>query len=247
LLMKTFIGLILIFASSLAVAEFKPPVLNEPVTDQAGILDDRYVQSLSSALRAIRENGGPKLTVLTVDTIGDVPVETASIKVAETLNAGDKDNGILLFVAQKEHKIRIEVGRGVEGDLTDAYSRRIIDNTIVPEFRKGNYSAGIVYGVAEILERMNPPIDLGQYFKSRLKDRPIKGNWVQLLIFLMILFFLIFSRSSGGGGGLARGLLYGAVMSGGFGGLGGGRGFGGGWSGGGSGGGFGGGGASGSW
>lgn len=244
--MKFLIGIYLILSPFLARAEFTPPVLREPVTDNAGIMEPGHVQALSDALRSIREKGGPKMTVLTVDTIGDMPVETASIKVAETLNAGDKDNGILLFVAQKERKVRIEVGRGMEGDLTDAYSRRIIDNTIVPEFRKGDYNAGIIYGVAGILERMNPPIDLGQYLTARPKSKPVKGNWVHLIIFFMVLFFLVFSRSGGGGSGLAQGILLGTLLGGGGGR--GGRGYGGGgWSGGGSGGGFGGGGASGSW
>ncbi|MBY0384338.1 TPM domain-containing protein [bacterium] len=239
--------LILFFGLSLSQA-FEVPPLVDSVVDQAGLLDSTAQQKLANALKVISEKGGPQVGVLTVDSIDPLTIEEASYKVVKSwqLGTAQKDNGVLLMIAKKERKVRIEVGQGVEGDLTDAYSRRIIDDGIVPLFRQGLTSEGIVFGVSEILKRMNPPYDLAEYLDvPTISNRSSRrGDVVDLIIMFCVLLFLIYSAGQGGGGrGFRRG--YGAVYGGGFGGGFGGSSGGGGWSGGG--GGFSGGGASGSW
>ncbi|MCC6137520.1 MAG: TPM domain-containing protein [Bdellovibrionaceae bacterium] len=220
-------------------AEFEVPELTGPVVDTAGLLAENVEQELSQALKAIRAQNGPQISVVIVTSIEPLTIEEASMRVAKawSLGSGEKDNGILLMIAKNERKVRIEVGQGLEGDLTDAYSRRVIDNDITPAFRAGDFAAGVVGGVRGILLRMNPPIHLEDFLKaSYVNNAPsdISGDYKVIILILIFLFllFLTNGRSGFGGGGL----------TGGFGGRGG---SGGGWSGGG--GGFSGGGASGSW
>jgi uncharacterized protein len=226
---------------------FEVPALTDSVVDHAGMLNSSVQEKLANALKIIHSKGGPQLAVLTVDTIDELPIEDAAIQVAKQwkLGTAEKDNGILLMVAKKERKIRIEVGQGVEGDLTDAYSRRIIDDTMVPLFRQGKTNEGILFGVSEILLRMDPPYDLSQFLElpSRRSFEAGQPDWGKLILIIAVLLFLMFANGGRGGGrGFSSGLLYGVLMGGGgFGG----RSSGGGWSGGG--GGFSGGGASGSW
>jgi len=249
--MKFFALGLLFFALGPFARAFDVPPLQSGVNDTARILDARTGEMLSNALTEIHKKGGPQLAVLTVGTIGDLTIEDASMQVAKAWKLGteSKDNGILLMIAQKERKVRIEVGQALEGDLTDAYSKRIIDQQIVPMFRQGDFTGGVLVGVDGILKRMNPPIHLEDYFHETIqrRERPVKVNWVHILILFIILCVLF-----GGGGGRRRGrrsdilpFLIGYGAGGGFRGGGGFGGGGGGWSGGG--GGFSGGGASGSW
>ena len=247
----TFSFFILFFGLNFTQA-FEVPALTDSVVDQAGLLNSSAQQKLANALKVISEKDGPQVGVLTVETIDPLTIEEASYKVVKNwqLGSAQKDDGILLMIAKKERKVRIEVGQGVEGDLTDAYSRRIIDDGIVPLFRQGMTSEGIVFGVSEILKRMNPPYDLAEFLDvptvSQRSSR--RGDIVDLIILFCVLIFLIYSIGNGGGGhyrGGFRRSYGGGIYGGGFGGGFGGSSSGGGWSGGG--GGFSGGGASGSW
>lgn len=228
---------------------FEVPRLSNSVVDTVGFLDSSTQDKLSNALKIIYEKGGPQLAVLTVESIDPLTIEEASYKVVKSwqLGTAQKDNGILLMIAKKERKLRIEVGQGVEGDLTDAYSRRIIDEQMVPLFRHGDTSAGILVGVDSILKRMNPPFHLEEYLDIPYRaQKQIQVDWAHLALIIGILLFLMWINGHGGGGHRMAGArgLGGFYGGGGFGGFGGSSG-GGSWSGGG--GGFSGGGASGSW
>jgi uncharacterized protein len=241
-------------AATAQAASFTPPAYQQPVMDEAQLLEPDAVDKLARALEAIHQKGGPQIGVLTVETIGDLTIEEASYQVAKAwkLGTAEKDNGVLLIIAQKERKVRIEVGQGVEGDLTDAYSRRIIDDTMVPLFKRGKYTDGVVLGLDGILKRMNPPIDLAEYINVRAA--PARSGEVglpDLVQFLIIIFVLFVLFGIGGGRGRRSNAISGLAgfligMNSGRHGGGWGGGGGGGFSGGG-GGGFSGGGASGSW
>ncbi len=98
------------------------PALRSAVTDQAGILSPATRQQLESALRQIQKIGGTQLAVLTVPDLAGLTIEQASIRVVDAWKLGSKkdDKGLLLMVARDERKVRIEVGQGLEGVLTDA-------------------------------------------------------------------------------------------------------------------------------
>lgn len=238
------------------MSEFQVPELTGPVVDEAGILDPDLIRFLSRGIRNLKASGGSQINVLTVSTLGRDSIEQASIKVTDKWKLGGEksDNGILLLIAPSERKVRIEVGQGLEGSLTDAYSNRIIQDTILPAFRSGNYDQGVLSGVIEIIKKTDPNANVEELFKggqTRTKAKS-SGRWLFYLIGLIILISLF---SGGGGGRRRRGsfspwgagaLGYGlGSLGGGGGGWGGGSSGGGGWGGGG--GGFSGGGASGGW
>jgi len=110
-----------------------------------GTLADGEKQLLTSRLRAFEDSTSTQIVVLMVPTIGDMSLEDYSLKVAELNQIGQKgkSNGALLFIAKDDHKVRIEVGYGLEGVLTDALTSIIIRREIAPRFRQSDYFAGI--------------------------------------------------------------------------------------------------------
>ena len=130
------------------------PALTSAVTDQTGTLSASERQALESKLRDWEARTTNQLAVLIVPTTAPEPIEQYSLRVAEAWKIGQKgkDNGAILLVAKNDKRIRIEVGYGLEGVLTDITSRRIIAENIAPEFSKGNFAAGINAGVDRIIE-----------------------------------------------------------------------------------------------
>ncbi len=223
---------------------FVVPSLTAPVVDQAEVLSDATEQKINTLLKKVFSAGGSQIQVLTIDSLNGLNIEEASIRVATSwaLGTAKKDNGVLLLIAVADRQMRIEVGQGLEGDLTDAYSKRIISQIITPSFKAGEFNQGVLQGVLGILKYTDPEFKveglISDYDQSFYRQEPDKGKipfWIRLLI-LAIFLFIIFNANTGSRG---RGGFYGSGRGGGFGGGGGG------WSGGG--GGFSGGGASGRW
>jgi len=127
------------------VRALEVPYLSGRVSDQAGLLSDAGAARISEALQALEQSNGAQVAVLTLASLEGEPLEDYSIRVVESwaLGRSGRDDGVLLLVARDDRRIRIEVGYGLEAVLTDAYSRRIIDEIIVPAFRAGNFEAGI--------------------------------------------------------------------------------------------------------
>lgn len=232
---------------------FKVPRLSGPVMDNGHFLSRSAERQLTKALLEIKKQGrGIEIAVLTVQELGGLSIEQASIQVVDAWKLGseEKDNGVLLMFAKKERRVRIEVGQGLEGVLTDAHAKRIITETIVPLFRTGNTNEGILLGAYQVAKRTNPELNLEKIFGAGTgrweKQRRRKGGWVSLIPFFLVLLLVFGGRGRGGmGRGLLAGMFLGSMMGGGRR-YGGGGGFGGG-SFGGGGGGFSGGGASGGW
>ncbi len=224
---------------SLRTLAFDVPTLTGPVVDQANVISPSDQAYLDRLIRRVYETSGVQLQVLTVASLNGEPIEQASIQVTDKWRIGKKgeDKGVLLMLSTGDHRVRIEVGRGLEGDLPDIDAVRIIRNVIIPNFQDNDYSHGIVAGVQTIASIVAPETGAApQTHKRKLKG----DDFVAVLFILFILFSIIvnsFGRRRGFGGG--------GFWGGGFGGGGFGGGGGGGWSGGG--GGFAGGGASGDW
>ncbi|MBX3344946.1 MAG: TPM domain-containing protein [Nitrospira sp.] len=129
------------------------PSLSGPVVDVAHVLPPATVEQLSQELRAHEAKTSNQVAVLIVPSLGGEPLFDFSHRVATTWKLGRKgtDNGVLLLVALKDRKIRLEVGYGLEGVLTDARSAQIIRNEIVPRFRTGEFAAGVTAGVRAVL------------------------------------------------------------------------------------------------
>ena len=241
---------LLLAVLALPLWAFDVPRLTGPVVDRAGMLSAAAERQISSALQRLHQQpGGAQIAVLTVPDLGDETIEEASIQVVDAWQLGSKagDKGILVMVAKAERRIRIEVGQGLEGDLPDAYAKRIIDEAMKPLFRSGNVEQGILVGVYQIAQRVYPDLDVAALFQGgqrsdwRTSHRTRRGG-VPLIPMLFLGLLLFAGRRRGGG--LLTGMLLGSTVGRGYGrgGFGGG---GGGFSGGG--GGFSGGGASGGW
>ena len=128
------------------------PALKGRVNDYAKIIRDSDEREIEEYLAGIEQNTGIQIAVLTMPSLDGEDISSFGIKVADKWDIGDKekDNGAILIVAYAEHDLRIEVGDGLEGSLTDAKCGLILRNVIVPEFRDGNYSEGILKGVKNI-------------------------------------------------------------------------------------------------
>lgn len=219
-------------------SELKIPSSIAPVMDQVGVMDSRSLAQLNNLLRDWKTRGIQMSVLITPDLAG-LSIEEYSIKVVEQWKLGnaDTDKGLLLLVAPNDRKVRIEVGQGLEGDLPDAYAKRVIDQRILPEFKIGDYSMGIEQGVLGIIQYVDPEFLNTKGISSRRAQKKQSLPAFYYLIFFVISLLSMFFR----GFGRRRGISY----------WGGGGGFGGRSSGGsswgGGGGGFSGGGASGSW
>lgn len=227
------------------------------VTDNAGLLASGDKATLEAELEAWMRGSGHEIAVLTVENLGRRSLEQFALEVSRAWKLGRPDvhDGALLLIAKNERKIRIEVGRGLEGQLTDLISGRIIRDVITPAFKRGQFSSGIVAGVRAMRAAV------GGDLSSLPPERGSKDSVIAMFVMLFIILFFIghFVRAlrglSGGRsiGGRRTGHVGGMLGGfGGMGGLGGGFGGGGGRSGGGfggfgGGGGFSGGGSSGGW
>ena len=255
--MKSFalIGAFLFIAWITPVYADEVPQLRQRVTDLTQTLSQDQVVSLDANLEAFERATSNQIVVLMIATLNGGALEDYSYRVADANKIGKKDrnNGVFVLIVKDDHKIRIDVGYGLEGVLTDALSSQIIRRIMIPRFKDGNYSDGIGAGI-DAIEKVTK----GEFKGDDEDTGQRRSNRFVPLFFIFFFFAIIrsvFSKARGhyiGGGKYGRGPWFGGPF-GGFGGGGfGGGGFGGGGFGGGGGfrgggGSFGGGGASGSW
>lgn len=261
--------LLLIFAllsgmlgmAAVAGAQSFPKFDDKGVVDAANILDPAQEQALSQKLIAQKQASGRSLVVATIPDLQGYDISDYGYRLGRAWGIGDKnDQGVLLIIAPNERKVRIEVGYGVEGILTDALSSQIIRNAITPRFKAGDMAGGIDAGVDQITSLLALPPDQARAraAQAEAEARQQDSGGGRILGFWIIMFFIFFvllpllSRARGGKryrrGGGAPVIIWGPGMGSGWGSGGGGGSSwgsgGGGFSGGGS---FGGGGASGDW
>jgi uncharacterized protein len=136
-----------------ATAQVAVPPLSGRVVDQTGTLSAGDIDTLTQRLKDLQTRKGSQVAVLIVTTTQPEAIEQFSIRVAEAWKIGRKkiDDGALLVVAKNDHKLRIEVGYGLEGAIPDVTARRIIDEIIVPRFRTNDFAGGISAGVDRII------------------------------------------------------------------------------------------------
>jgi uncharacterized protein len=153
--------LLALCVAAVAVAA-EVPYLSGRVVDDAEILKPATRDALAAKLKAHEARTTDQIVVLTVRTIGDASIESFATAVFEQWKLGQKgkDNGVLLIVVPADHKMRIEVGYGLEGTLTDAQAGRIIRNVITPEFKAGDFDGGVSAGVDAMLGVLEGTADL---------------------------------------------------------------------------------------
>jgi uncharacterized protein len=243
--------LALLIAGAAMAASLTFPPLTGRVVDDAGVLSDATKTRLTGILAQLEQKTGDQVVVATLKSLQGDDIADYGYKLGRAWGIGQKkkNNGAILIVVPSEHKVRIEVGYGLEGTVTDAVSKLIIENTMIPQFRSGNYDAGVEAGTAELVRLLGgSAVDLSHVPQAPPPVHHDSSSGFGVIIAL-ILIWIIFGRFFWpllflGGRNRWGGGNYGG-WGGGFGGGGWSGGGGGGFSGGG--GSFGGGGASGSW
>jgi uncharacterized protein len=250
------LAIALALASAPAAAEPAFPELTGRVVDDADLLTYPDTVAISADLKALEDKSSDQLVVVTLPSLQGYPIEEFGYQLGRKWGIGTEklNNGVLLIVAPNERKVRIEVGTGLEGTLTDALSRIVIDNSILPRFREGDFSGGIKNGVRDIaLVLTGDAAEVEARARARQEAESPLFSWLILIFWLAIFLWIAYSiwRSaryatpSGQKGSSGPIFIPGPGWDGGGGWSGGGGGGGGGFSGGG--GSFGGGGASGGW
>lgn len=250
MIVRLLFPLLLVCAGTVSAQQVEVPALTGRVVDNAELLDVKTEARLTSLLAAHEQATREQVVVVTVPDLQGRSIEELGLQLGREWGIGQQgeDNGALLIVARDDRRVRIEVGYGLEGRLTDAQSSLIINGIIIPAFRQGDFPRGIVEGTEAMVQVLGgDPLKSAAPPPAMPMGAEQPGGLGLLAFFLMLVAIFVIGGGRGGRGGGRRALLLGALLGGmGRGGGFGGGGFGGGGFGGG-GGGFGGGGASGGW
>lgn len=185
------VSLCLLIPAAAAAGSFPP--LTGRVVDGAGIIDAATEQSITAKLAAFEKASTDQIVVATIPSLNGAPLEDYANRLFRFWKLGQakENNGVLLLVALDDRKVRIEVGYGLEGTLTDALSKLIIADDMVPAFRAGNYGAGIAKGVDDILSVLGGN---GAELQARAEQaRQAAGRQDDSGGILALLFFAVFA------------------------------------------------------
>jgi uncharacterized protein len=169
------------------------PTLTGRVVDQANIISADTRSTITSKLADLEQKSGIQLVVATVTALEGQEIEPYANQLFRTWQLGEKakNNGVLLLVAPNEHRVRIEVGYGLEGTLTDALSKVIITNAITPRFKTGDFSGGIARGVDDIITVLTTDSSEWQPRPSVRLDSEQARDPTDLLLFLAACIFTV--------------------------------------------------------
>jgi uncharacterized protein len=192
--MRKFLILIFVFlVQSVFSQRSKSPAPEDKVrnyvTDKTGTLTSAQISSLEKKLSNFDKETSTQVVVWMVPSLEGESLEEKSFQIAEQNGIGqkDKNNGVLLFIAKDDRKLRIEVGYGLEGALTDALSDQIIRKEITPQFKKGNFYDGINAGVDAIIKATK-----GEYTADKKTSDDDSGISFCCVPFPFLIFFVIF-------------------------------------------------------
>jgi uncharacterized protein len=235
----------LLICAGTLYAQDKLPSPTGLVNDFAGVLSGDDKGKLEALFLELQSKTGAEIAVVTIATTRPVGIERYAVDLFAKWGIGQKgkDNGILLLVALKDRKVRIEVGYGLEGAVPDALAMKIINTSILPSFKRGAYSQGIIQGSVALVDLVAREYKVTLSASEDLASRSAqgqKGSLPTLVFFLLVIMFgglrglFFWSILTSAGGRRRGGSWYGSGMGGSSGGFGGGfGGFGGGFSGGG--------------
>jgi uncharacterized protein len=219
----------LVFAPAPAFAQALPS-LTAPVNDFAKVIDGSDAAAMDKLIRALEGRSKDSVVVATVDTYAPYgSIEEYAVKLFEKAGIGqrDKDNGVLIVLAMKEKRVRIEVGYGLEGDITDGFSGDTIRQEMLPHFRQNDFGAGLLAGTTRVIQQIAEArgidiSDLNLPVPQTQRDNSNSGlpPFVILIVIIVIIIAISSARSRGGPRFRGRGPWGG--WPGGFGGMGGG-------------------------
>ena len=167
------------------------PTLSGRVVDEANILDESQRTALTQKLADLETKSTIQLVVVTLKSLQGTSIEDYGYQLGRNWQIGQKgtNNGVLLIVAPNERKVRIEVGYGLEGTLTDAISRLIIENSILPRFRANDFPGGISRGVDDIIQVLSGD---AEEWRQRATKRPdATPNWTTIVMFILAIVIVV--------------------------------------------------------
>ncbi len=184
--MRTLPAVLLLALAAVASAQPPVPALTGRVVDTAEILSPAVEATLTERLAAHEDSTSNQVAVLTIPALDGAILEPYATEVFRTWGLGqaDRDNGVLLLVARDDRELRIEVGYGLEGSLTDATSGTIIRREIVPRFRDGDFDGGVLAGVDAILGSIEGTYETPSDSGFQINDQPAEDApwWMRLMI-----------------------------------------------------------------
>jgi uncharacterized protein len=188
-----------LFTAAAAWADPKFPPLTGRVVDAAGILTGDTVTIMQNRLRDYESSSGHQVAVATVPNLEGYDIRDYGNRLFRNWALGDKNrnDGVLVLVAPNEHKVAIEVGYGLEGDLTDAMSRMIIENAMVPRFKAGDYAGGLYAGIDDIQKVVGGQ---GDVVVQRVQNQSAVSSQdiLPFIIFFLIVVLILYNASRGG-------------------------------------------------
>ncbi len=205
-------ALLLILFIPPAVSARPVPELTGRVNDYAGMLAPATVKQLETVLADLEESDSTQIVVLTITSLDGDSLENFSLRVVEDWQIGrqDLDNGALLLIARDDRKLRIEVGYGLEGSLTDLVAGQIIRNVITPQFRLGNFDQGVIDGVGAMIAAVRGEFQAPASGQRRQGAGQDPGGLITALLFLFFIFGSMFRRNkplAAGAGAIAAPLI----------------------------------------
>ena len=219
-----------VLAAGAAQAALTFPPLTGRVVDDAGILSSETQQRLTELSAEHEKQTGNQIVVVTLKSLQGNDIETFGYQLLRTWGIGQKgkNNGALVIIAPNERKTRIEVGYGLEGELTDAQSKLIIENTMLPFFKKGDFDSGALAGTVQVLQTLGgKPSNVASLPQAEPDQQSSHGGGIPIFLIVIILWVvfgkflwpLLFLGGLGGGrGGWGGGFGGGGFGGGGFGG-----------------------------
>lgn len=208
--MKFFLFLLLMLTSMVGFTQdLKIPPLSSPVMDEAHLMHPAQKRKLEELIYLLHQNKGPQLTILTVSDLQGYAIEDFSIRVAEAWKLGLKKagNGLLILIAKEERQVRLEVGQGIEGEITDAESNQMIQRFLIPSFRENDYFTGLVQVIQTVAQKFEISLGQGQVVsRSRANKRAHSPFNMALpfIVIVLVIVHLFFSQKP-----VARGLFSG--------------------------------------
>jgi uncharacterized protein len=211
LFIKRFYGLFLVltllFLGTRPALALEVPPLKGRVNDYAGILAPATARQLEEVLKNFETAESTQIVLLTVPSLEGASLEDFSLRVVEAWKPGQKklDNGALLLIAKNDRKLRIEVGYGLEGKLTDLVSGRIIRDIITPRFKEGNFDQGVIDGISAMMAAVK-----GEFAAADNKPQQNKGVDPGAIVIFLVVIFSVLGRMLSRAPFLAAGI--GAVL-----------------------------------
>lgn len=202
--------LVLVFLVVAAVrAQAPPPELTQPVNDFANVIDPSSEAAMESLIRSLQQASGDVVAVATVDTFAPYgTLQEYAVEMFENrgkgIGAKGRDNGLLIVLAVEDREVRIEVGYDLEQFITDGFAGETSREHMVPEFRRGNYGAGLLAGASRVISRIaearNVTLQGVRPSRRRTVTRDSGGGGLLLALFIFIIVLKLVTRAIGLGG-----------------------------------------------